>query len=51
MVPARYFIALLEGICLKGIGLESLWLNALLLGVAAAVMVILAMRKLKLRLE
>ncbi|MFY9398631.1 MAG: ABC transporter permease [Desulfomonilia bacterium] len=51
VVPARYFIALLKGIYLKGIGLEILWLNALLLGVYAAVMVILAMRKLKLRLE
>jgi ABC-2 type transport system permease protein len=51
VVPARYFIALLKGIYLKGVGLEILWLNALLLSVYAAVMVILAMRTLKLRLE
>lgn len=51
VVPARYFIALLKGIYLKGVGLEVLWLNALLLSVYAAIMVILAMRTLKLRME
>ncbi len=51
IVPARYFIALLRGIYLKGIGLEILWLNLLLLGIYAAIMVILANRKLKLKLE
>ena len=51
LVPARYFIALLRGIYLKGIGLEILWLNMLLLGIYAAIMVILANRKLKLKLE
>jgi ABC-2 type transport system permease protein len=40
IVPARYFIALLRGIFLKGIGLEILGLNALLLTVYAAIMVI-----------
>jgi ABC-2 type transport system permease protein len=30
-VPARYFVALLKGIYLKGIGLEVLWFEALLL--------------------
>lgn len=51
IVPARYFIALLRGIYLKGIGLEILWLNLLLLGIYAAIMVVLANRKLKLKLE
>lgn len=51
IVPARYFITLLRGIYLKGIGLEILWLNALLLGVYALVMVTLALRKMKLTLE
>jgi ABC-2 type transport system permease protein len=51
LVPARYFIALLRGIYLKGIGLEILWLNMLLLGIYAAIMVLLANRKLKLKLE
>jgi ABC-2 type transport system permease protein len=51
IVPARYFIALLRGIFLKGIGLEILWLNAALLTVYAAVMVLLAHRKMRLKLE
>ena len=51
IVPARYFIALLRGIYMKGIGLEILWLDALLLGVYAAVMVLLANKKLKFKLE
>jgi ABC-2 type transport system permease protein len=51
IVPARYFIALLRGIFLKGIGLEILWLNAALLTLYAAVMVILSHRKMKLKLE
>jgi ABC-2 type transport system permease protein len=51
IVPARYFIALLRGIFLKGIGLEILWLNAALLALYAAVMVILSHRKMKLKLE
>jgi ABC-2 type transport system permease protein len=51
IVPARYFIALLRGIYLKGIGLEILWINAILLGLYATVMVILANRKLRLKLE
>ncbi len=51
IVPARYFIALLRGIYLKGIGLEILWLNALLLGIYAAIMVALAHKKMILKLE
>ena len=51
IVPARYFIALLRGIFLKGIGLEVLWLNATLLTIYAAVMVLLAHRKMRLKLE
>jgi ABC-2 type transport system permease protein len=51
IVPARYFITLLRGIFLKGIGLEVLGLNAALLTVYAAVMVFLAHRKMKLKLE
>ena len=50
-VPARYFIALLRGIYLKGIGLEILWLNALLLTIYALIMVALTNKRLKLKLE
>ena len=51
IVPARYFIALLRGIYLKGIGLEILWVNALLLALYGAVMVLAANRRMKLKLE
>jgi len=51
IVPARYFIALMRGIYLKGIGLEIMWLNALLLTLYAAVMVVLAHKRLRLKLE
>lgn len=51
IVPARYFIALLRGIYLKGIGLEVLGLNALLLTAYAVLMVVVAHRKMRLKLE
>lgn len=51
IVPARYFIAILRGIYLKGIGLEILWLDALLLAIYAAVMILLANRRFKFKLE
>jgi ABC-2 type transport system permease protein len=51
IVPARYFIAILRGIYLKGIGLEILWLDALLLSVYAGIMILLANRTFKFKLE
>ncbi len=51
IVPARYFIAILRGIYLKGIGLEILWLDALLLCLYAVIMILLAHRKFKFKLE
>lgn len=51
IVPARYFIAILRGIYLKGIGLEILWLDALLLGIYSLIMITLANRKFKFKLE
>ena len=51
IVPARYFIVLLRGIYLKGIGLEILWLNALLLTVYALIMIAVANKRMKLKME
>ncbi len=51
IVPARYFIAILRGIYLKGIGLEILWLDALLLSAYALIMIFLANRKFRFKLE
>lgn len=50
-VPARYFIALLRGIYLKGIGLEILWLDATLLTMWALVMLAIANRRMRLKLD
>ncbi len=51
IVPARYFIAILRGIYLKGIGLEILWLDAMLLSIYAGIMILLANKKFKFKLE
>ena len=51
IVPARYFIVILRGIYLKGIGLEILWLQAVFLAIYALIMLFLAKKKLVLRLE
>lgn len=51
IVPARYFIAILRGIYLKGIGLEILWLNALFLAIYALVMMVVANKKFSFKLE
>jgi ABC-2 type transport system permease protein len=51
VIPARYFIALLKGIYLKGVGLDLLWLEAGLLTVFAAVVLTLAVRLFRKSLE
>ena len=51
IVPARYFVTILRGIYLKGIGLEILWLDVLLLSIYALLMILMANKKLKLKLE
>ena len=42
LVPARYFVAMLKEIYLKGVGLSVLWPEVLLLAVFSLVMVVLA---------
>ncbi|MFZ3047875.1 MAG: ABC transporter permease [Desulfatirhabdiaceae bacterium] len=51
IVSARYFITLIRGIYLKGIGLEIMWVNALMLALYAAILITVSHRKLKLMLE
>ncbi|MBE0585678.1 MAG: ABC transporter permease, partial [Desulfofustis sp.] len=51
IVPARYFISILRGIYLKGIGLEILWADALFLALFAVLMMTLALRKFTFKLE
>ena len=51
IVPAKYFISILRGLYLKGVGLEVLWFNALVLAAYAGLVLILAHRNLELRLD
>jgi len=51
IVPGRYFIAILRGIYLKGIGFDILWVDGLLLAIYTLIMIVLAHRKLKFKLE
>lgn len=51
IVPAKYFISILRSLYLKGTGLETLWLNALLLGVYAMLFIIASQSSLKLKVE
>ncbi|MFI5337307.1 MAG: ABC transporter permease [Opitutales bacterium] len=45
IVPARYFVALVKGIFLRGVGLETLWPDALFLVVFAVVVIAIAIRR------
>jgi ABC-2 type transport system permease protein len=47
IVPARYFITILKGIYLKGVGIRELWLDVLFLIIFTSIMVLLAKRKFK----
>jgi ABC-2 type transport system permease protein len=50
IVPARYFVALVKGIYLRGVGLETLWADALFLVAFAVIVACLAIAKFKKRL-
>jgi ABC-2 type transport system permease protein len=45
LVPARYFVALVKGIYLRGVGLETLWGDAAFLAVFALVVIGVSIRK------
>jgi len=51
LVPARYLIAILRAVYAKGVGLEIIWLNALLLLIWAVIMFANANRLMKLRMS
>ncbi len=51
IVPARYFVALVKGIFLRGVGLETLWRDAAFLGAFALIVTALAIRKTRKRLS
>jgi ABC-2 type transport system permease protein len=45
--PARYFVAILQGVFLKGIGLPLLWTNLVFLLVYAVIVFAIANKKLR----
>lgn len=45
--PTRYFVSILKGVFLRGVGMEVLWMEALLLLVFAAVVFLAATKKVK----
>ena len=51
IVPARYFVALVKGIFLRGVGLETLWRDAAFLVAFALIVTALAIRKTRKRLS
>ena len=51
LIPAKYFVNLLKGIYLKGVGLEILALEAVLLSIFGAATMLFANRKFKKKLE
>lgn len=50
IIPARYFVAIVKGIYLRGVGLETLWRDTLFLAVFALVIVALAIARFRKRL-
>jgi len=51
LVPATYLVVISKGIYLKGLGWESLWVEALILAVYAVIFLVLAGRKFVKKLE
>lgn len=51
IVPGRWFVAIARGIMLKGVGLDYLWHETLILAVMAAVLLAASVRSFKERLE
>jgi len=47
LIPARYFVTVLKGIFLKGVGLDVLWVEFLFLGAYAAVVFLVTTRKMR----
>jgi len=50
-IPARYFVTILRGLYLKGAGIPELWPECLLMVAFATLMLLLAFRTFKKRLD
>lgn len=51
LVPGRYFISILRGIYLKGVGLSILWLDIAFLAIYGLVMAIMTARAMKMKVD
>lgn len=51
IIPARYFVTILKGIFMKGLGLEFLWRDALLLAIFGIIVFIVANKRFQKRIE
>lgn len=51
LVPARYFLRIIRGILLKGIGMQYLWQHVLVLFVMGTIFMIVSAKRFKSRLE
>jgi drug efflux transport system permease protein len=49
LVPARYFVTILNGVFLKGVGFRVLWLEVSMLAVYAAIVFVFATRRMRLK--
>jgi ABC-2 type transport system permease protein len=47
LIPARYFVTILKGIFLKGVGLSVLWAEFAFLAAYAVIIMFFATRKLR----
>ena len=51
IVPAKWFLIIIRGIMLKGVGIEYFWQETLILGGMTAVLVAASVRSFSVRLE
>ncbi|HEY7751120.1 MAG TPA: ABC transporter permease [Ignavibacteriaceae bacterium] len=51
IIPLRYFIEIIRGVVLKGLGLTDLWLNAIILLIMGATILVLSAKRFHQKLE
>jgi ABC-2 type transport system permease protein len=51
LMPPRWFVVIIRGIMIRGIGLEYLWKETLILAGMTLIFILLSIKKFKLRLE
>jgi ABC-2 type transport system permease protein len=47
LVPARYFVTILNGVFLKGVGIQVLWFEVLMLAIYAGLVFVYASRRMR----